>query len=250
MTLVTLPYRSQLQAGQPEDIGMVLADMDAILAVVNGDLRNDNFSSSAGLDIGKLGITGVRDGTKYLRDDATWQPLAGGEWQSIQDLIVNPAGPSISFSSIPQTFRTLQLVCQFRTAQAAVNDGVWFRINGDSGSNYDSYNFRTAGTTPTLTGVEDLATSYCKMSLVAAGASAPANVFGIVILTIPFYANTTGNKQIEGLCVNKWGTATGNLQVSHFNGNWRSNSAINSLVFTAAAAANFAVGSRITLYGC
>jgi hypothetical protein len=250
MTLVKLPYRSQLQAGQPEDIGMVLADMDAILAVVNGDLRNDNFSSSAGLDIGKLGVTGVRDGTKYLRDDATWQPLVPGDFLMIADSNLAAAAASINFASIPQTFRTLQLVCQFRTAQAAVNDGVWFRFNGDSGSNYDSYNFRGVGTTPTNTGVEDIATNYAKMSLVAAGNTAPANVFGIVVLTIPFYANTTGNKIVEGVCAVKWGTATGNLQISHFQGNWRSNAAINQITFTAAGGANFSIGTRVTLYGC
>jgi hypothetical protein len=141
-------------------------------------------------------------------------------------------------------------VCQFRTAQAASNDGVWFRFNGDTGANYDSYNYKGVGVSPTNTGVEDLATTYCKMSQVASGNSAPSNAFGMVMLTIPFYANTTGNKIVEGICAVKWANTTGNLQVSHFQGNWRSNAAINGIVFTAAGGANFAIGSRVTLYGC
>lgn len=70
MTLVTLPYRTQLAAGQPEDISMVLADMDAILAVVNGDLRNDNIASAAAIVATKLNHPA--NIKQVLRGDGTW----------------------------------------------------------------------------------------------------------------------------------------------------------------------------------
>lgn len=77
MTLVTLPYRTQLAPGQPEDITLVLADMDAILAVLNGDLRNDNIASAAAIAISKVAISGTPNGSKFLRDDGSWQTPPG-----------------------------------------------------------------------------------------------------------------------------------------------------------------------------
>jgi hypothetical protein len=77
MTLVTLPFRTELSAGQPEVISRVLADMDAILAVLNGDIRNDNVAAGAAIAVAKLGISGTPTGLKFLRDDASWQVPPG-----------------------------------------------------------------------------------------------------------------------------------------------------------------------------
>jgi hypothetical protein len=98
VTLVTLPYRTELSAGQAEDIGMVLADLDAILAVVNGDLRNDNFAAGAALSLTKMAITGTPDGTKFLRDDSSWQPVVGSEWKLIGDSLLAAASPALRIS--------------------------------------------------------------------------------------------------------------------------------------------------------
>jgi hypothetical protein len=77
MTFVVLPYRTQLAPDQPEDITMVLADIDAILQVVNGDIRNDNIHANAQIDVAKLLIGGTPDGTKFLGDDKTWKAPPG-----------------------------------------------------------------------------------------------------------------------------------------------------------------------------
>lgn len=76
MTIVTLPYRTELSAGQPEDVGMVLADMDAILAVLNGDIRNDNIHAAAAIAPTKLALPGGV--VTYLRADGTFATPAGG----------------------------------------------------------------------------------------------------------------------------------------------------------------------------
>lgn len=81
MTLVTLPYRSQLAAGQAEDIGMVLSDFDAILSVLNGDLRNDNFSASAALAASKLAGYPA-DANKWLNGLGGWTAPGGGSFVS------------------------------------------------------------------------------------------------------------------------------------------------------------------------
>jgi hypothetical protein len=78
MTVVTLPYRTQLAAGKSEDIGMVVADFDAIIGVINGGLTNDNFNAAAAIALSKLGITGTPVGTKFLKGDGSWSALPSG----------------------------------------------------------------------------------------------------------------------------------------------------------------------------
>jgi len=75
VTLVTLPYRTQLAGGQPEDIGKVLANFDAILAAFNGDIRDDNLASVANIAISKLAGF-PNDVTKQLLGNGTWAALA------------------------------------------------------------------------------------------------------------------------------------------------------------------------------
>jgi microcystin-dependent protein len=52
MTLVTLPFRPK--PGDPEDVTQIMADFDAILAVLNGGLGGDNISPTAGIPVSKI----------------------------------------------------------------------------------------------------------------------------------------------------------------------------------------------------
>lgn len=78
MTICTLPYRSQLAAGKPEDIGMVLADLDTIAGVINGNLTNVNFNAAAAIAWSKMFVSGTPDGTKFLKDNYEWGALPSG----------------------------------------------------------------------------------------------------------------------------------------------------------------------------
>lgn len=62
MTLVILPKRPK--AGDAEVVADIIQDLDAILTVLNGDLRNDNISANAAIALTKL-VTGS-DG-QFLR---------------------------------------------------------------------------------------------------------------------------------------------------------------------------------------
>lgn len=68
-----------LASGQPEDISVVLANLNAIAAVINGGLDNTNVAAGAALAASK--IAGYpSDGSKVLAGDGTWPQLtaAGG----------------------------------------------------------------------------------------------------------------------------------------------------------------------------
>jgi hypothetical protein len=55
MTLITLPYSPV--DGDPEDISEIMANFNAILAVVNGGLQNDNVAADAAIAHSKLALT-------------------------------------------------------------------------------------------------------------------------------------------------------------------------------------------------
>jgi hypothetical protein len=59
------------------------------------NISNSNIKSGAAINISKLAITGTPDGTKFLRDDGSWQPTAGGGEPSDGDkgdIIVTASG--------------------------------------------------------------------------------------------------------------------------------------------------------------
>src|SRR5580765_7868874 len=60
---------------------MVLADFDAVLAVLNGDIRNDNISPSAALSASKLAGYPA-DANKWLNGLGGWTVPGGGAFVS------------------------------------------------------------------------------------------------------------------------------------------------------------------------
>jgi hypothetical protein len=64
-----------------------------------GQVVNADVSSSAAIALSKLSITGTPDGTKFLRDDGSWQAASGGASTALSNL----ASVSINASLIPQT---------------------------------------------------------------------------------------------------------------------------------------------------
>jgi hypothetical protein len=249
MTLITLPYRAELAAGQPEDIGMVLADLDAILAVVNGGLKNDNVDPAAAIALTKLGITGTRDGTKYLRDDATWQPPPSGTYLLVQDVPMAVDTASVDIQSISGG-RHLGFTYYLRTDRASnTDDDLGVRFNNDSTAVYDAYGIRIYGTGASWNPTELFGQSSIRWANALLGATGIANSFGTGTVWIPYYNNTANHKAAHGLGGRKVASSTSNLQTILLEGTWRSANAINRITFLPVGGGNnFKAGSKISLY--
>lgn len=56
MSFYNVVNSASMQSGQPEDIGPVLANFNAIAAVLNGGVDNSNIAAGAGIDVSKLNI--------------------------------------------------------------------------------------------------------------------------------------------------------------------------------------------------
>jgi len=150
---------------------------------------------------------------------------------------------TISFSSIPGTYQTLQIVIQGRLTASVADDYFYIQFNGDTGANYDNQQlFADQGTASAAVQTGQTKARCGTMT----GATGPTNGAGVNIMTIPFYANTTFTKTLRSSGAEKYSSV--NFPLNEFAVRWNSTSAITSITFLLSSG-NFLSGSRATLYG-
>jgi hypothetical protein len=161
---------------------------------------------------------------------ATYEPIATNTLGSNTSLI--------TFSSISGSYTDLILVVNGGTV--SIND-IYFRVNGDTASNYSYTTLTGDGTT-----ISSLRTSGSNLAS-ADYYGSPNTIVGASMQTLQFmnYSNTTTYKTIlvRANRSNSGLDAIVNL--------WRSTSAITSIELRCAtnAGVNFLAGSTFTLYG-
>src|SRR5215471_1434909 len=84
--------QSNLIAGQPEDVSVVLANLQAIQAILNGGIDNSNVSAAAAIAASKLSGYPT-DATKFLRGDGAWTTPSGVPTGAIE-MFAAAAAPS------------------------------------------------------------------------------------------------------------------------------------------------------------
>lgn len=122
--------------------------------------------------------SGTRDGTKYLRDDNTWQAVSQPSgWHLIQSVqpsgIANAVG-GISFLNIPAGYSRFRIVADRLTVITSNYSGhLYLRLNGDAAANYYThYSYATSGT-PSATTLGASAYGLAAGSYVYVGPSYP-----------------------------------------------------------------------------
>jgi hypothetical protein len=167
-----------------------------------------------------------------------------GNYESIATTVVGAGGSSaVTFSSIPTTYKHLQIRSFIRSTNAVSADNVRIRFNGDTGSNYRFHYLGGSGSGSAYAGDSGSATfGYAGLT---SGASATSGVMSIQITDILDYASTTKNK------VNRTLTGTdnnGNGNIELDSNLWLNTNAINSIsiFFTSG---NLAQYSHVALYG-
>ena len=121
-------------------------------------------------------------------------------YESIATQTVGSGGTaSISFTSIPATFKHLQIRYLARTAAATVNDGsLAMQLNSDTGSNYLRLHYLQGDGSTAYAGV--LQIPWPDMfSGCAAGNNAAANIFGAGVIDLLDYTSTNKVKVIRHL---------------------------------------------------
>jgi hypothetical protein len=153
---------------------------------------------------------------------------------------------SLTFSSIPSTYKHLQIRGIYKdvsTSSAQVAP-LYIQFNGDSGNNYSRHNMEGDGATVTSLGVVNTSWMYIGF----AGAVSTTGAYGGSIMTIMDYANTTKNKVIRTFAGANGNTTGTNYGVSWNSGVWVNTAAITSVTVNAGNG-GFATGTTFALYG-
>lgn len=164
-----------------------------------------------------------------------WAP--GKDFDSIATVTVSTAVSSISFTSIPSTYRHLQLRAN-AAASAAANISIQF--NGDTGTNY-SYHF-LEGNGATVSAGGSGGSTYIVGPVVTNTASS----FTGMVIDVLDYKDTNKNTTLRSL---SGADLNGSSNWLTFNsGAWFNTAAINSISITVSGA-TFAANSHWALYG-
>jgi hypothetical protein len=164
-----------------------------------------------------------------------WAP--GKDYDSIATVTVGGGGSaSITFSSIPSTYRHLQIRCLTLGAGSQIG----LRMNSDSGSNYAYH--QVSGN-----GASTFATSAASQTIIlnnfntATSATYPL----VLVIDILDYANTSKYKTSRNLAgIDQNGSGT--VQLS--SGLWMNTTAVSTLTLTDSGG-NIAQYSQFALYG-
>lgn len=174
---------------------------------------------------------------------------AATSYESIATVTVGAGGSSsITFSSIPSTYKHLQIRAigkNTNTSGAGTNLNLIF--NSDSGANYSYHSVYGDGATATATSGTSTSLMWIGHTTTSATSSPTAtNIFAPLVTDILDYADTNKYKTIRTLNGNDTNSTAGYI---FFNsGSWRSTSAVTSITLSNATA-NFAQYSSFALYG-
>lgn len=191
-----------------------------------------------------LARSGIGTGGKYisfLAGNTAYSPDAD---YLIEEQLIASTTASVTFSSIPSSYKHLQVRMVTRGARTdiAVDGGGYMRFNGDTASNYNIH--RLNGYDGVIQSGYGTGTSI--NNLYSPAALAASSNFGATIIDILDFASTSKYKTIRWLN----GAGDGGPSNTHIrfqSGLWLSTSAISSI--TIGMNESIAAGSRISLYG-
>ena len=173
-----------------------------------------------------------------------------GDFESISTVTVGAGGQAtITFSSIPSTYKHLQVRAISRTNRGTFGiDSILFRVNNDAGSNYSKHALYGDGSS--ATSINDLSSTGFDISA-CTSTTVPTTTVGVMVVDILDYTNTNKYKTIRVLGgVDLNGTIGGvGGRISLLSGNWRNSSAISTITMTPIYGTTFVQHSQFALYG-
>jgi hypothetical protein len=166
---------------------------------------------------------------------------APNSYESIQTVNVGSGGQAtISFTSIPSTYKNLQVRGIARATSG--NQYLKVQLNNDTGANYTYHELFGTGASAAV----DKATAQTgALAISSVAGSVAANYFAAILIDVLDYTNTNKYKTLRGLDGLDYGS-TG--QIVFNSGLWLSTSAVTRLDLIPNAS-TFAQYSSFALYG-
>jgi hypothetical protein len=166
-----------------------------------------------------------------------------GAYELISTTVLGSTESSVTFSSLgdyASTYKHLQIRAVTRSS-GSVSESVYFRFNGDTGSNYSWHGLNGSGSGASSFGYPDF--SLMGLSL-QPGSNSPSNSFAFCTIDILDAYSTTKNKTARSLA----GFTGANNFIRLYSSSWRNTSALTSITILPEAS-SFATGSRFSIYG-
>jgi hypothetical protein len=160
----------------------------------------------------------------------TYTPLA--------TLTLTGGDSSITFASIPSTYRDLIIVCNFQ--MSGTSSASRLQVNLDGGANYSGVSMVGNGSGSGSSGAESGQTS----ARIFGASQGPSNTYNNVgIIQLMDYSATDKHKTI----LTRYGASTTDVQAQASR--WASNTAINSVTIFDVLGQTYQAGSTFSLYG-
>lgn len=174
---------------------------------------------------------------------------SAGSYELISSsLLANSTTTSVTFSSILQTYKHLQIRVTARTAStdlAAYN--LWMTLNGITTATYSQHALKGSGTAVTSNGNPNLP-HFAMGSTPSNGSGSTVSAFSAHIIDVADYASTTKLKTMRSLA--GYSAASAGTEVSLASGlATSSTNAVTSLSLDLGGTVAFLTGSRFSLYG-
>jgi hypothetical protein len=171
----------------------------------------------------------------------------GGAMSLLSSTLLTGTAASFDITGIAGTFNHLLLTYQARSDASAATVLSSFRLNGDTGANYDRAVDLTSGANPVFN-TTAASTSLYIGDITAATAAAGTISIGQIL--IPFYAKATFNKSVlvsSGGVFAVLGTTT-TYALAQVSGLWRNTAAVTQVTL-APSSGVWVIGSGLTVHG-
>ena len=169
-------------------------------------------------------------------------------YESIQTITVTSSQAAIEFTSIPSTYKHLQIraIAKNVTTGAADYDNLNMQVNTDTAANYSWHYIQSqaAGTPGASAGSS---TSFCTVGGIERSGTGQTSGFSGLVLDILDYQNTNKYKTFRAISGTEYNGTYAYLLFT--SGNWRSTTAISSIKFVVNTGVNFATYTSFALYG-
>jgi hypothetical protein len=168
-------------------------------------------------------------------------------YESIATVTVSTATPTVEFTSIPATFKHLQLRIFTNNSLAAYYMQMQFN---SSTTDYNWHGFYGGGNGASqITSIYNTSPSACIVGVNSTAALSSGQIMCAAVIDILDYGNTNKYKVSRSLYgYNSNTTDNGQQHIGMFSGEWRNTNAITSIKFLSDDG-NFIVGSHYALYG-
>lgn len=161
-------------------------------------------------------------------------------YQLIETKTLGTAAALIEFTSIPQTFTDLVVLCSVRSNRAATIDWIYVAFNSNI-SNYAARYLSGGGG-----GGASSDSAFPRIFGSATGSSVTANTFANSSTYVPNYTGSTNKSwSVNQVTENNATEAFAEIVA----GLWSNTSAITSIALTPRVGTQFEIGSMVSLYG-